>query len=100
MSSIKSPKEIPKVLDADWAASDKPVLACQDGCVRILDLKLKSGSSPMEEHQLPGTVLVHKIASARHPASDPGRTENETGYLGSSVNPGGTWICSWPLTFA
>ena len=54
VSSIKSPKEIPKVTDADWAASDKPVLACQDGCLRIMDIKLRTGSSPMEEHQLPG----------------------------------------------
>ncbi len=57
VSSIKSPKEISKVTDADWAASDKPVVACQDGCIRILDLKLRLAASPMEEHQLPGIIL-------------------------------------------
>ncbi len=53
--------------DADWAASDKPVLACQDGCLRIMDLKLKTGSSPMEEHQLPGEseIIGQELTSAK-----------------------------------
>ena len=54
VSSLKTPKEIPKVTDADWAASDKPVLSCIDGCVRVMDIKLKIGSSPIEEYQLTG----------------------------------------------
>ena len=54
VSSVKCPKELPKICDGDWAASDKPVLACTDGCVRIMDMEFKTGSSPMEEHQLTG----------------------------------------------
>lgn len=57
VSSVKTPKEIPKVTDADWAASDKPVLACADGCVRVMDIKMKVGSSPIEEYQLTGMCI-------------------------------------------
>ena len=59
MSSIKTPRDIAKITDADWAASDKPVLACADGCVRIMDINLKTGASPMDEHQLPGKTSCH-----------------------------------------
>ncbi len=54
MSSLKAPKEVPKVTDAEWAGSDRPTLACADGCVRIVDLKLRQGCSPVEEHQITG----------------------------------------------
>ncbi len=51
---MSTPKEIAKITDADWAASDKPVLACADGCVRVMDIKFKVGASPLDDHQLSG----------------------------------------------
>ncbi|CAH1783668.1 unnamed protein product [Owenia fusiformis] len=52
VTSIKSPRDLPKIHDADWAASDKPVLSCADGCLRVTDIKMKNSSSPMEEYLL------------------------------------------------
>ena len=54
VSSLKSPRDVPKVNDAEWAGSDRPVLACADGCVRIMDILLRQGCSPIEEHQITG----------------------------------------------
>ena len=54
LSSIKSPKEISKVLDAEWSGSDRPVLATQDGCVHMFDLSLKKAESAIEERDLQG----------------------------------------------
>lgn len=47
VSQMKSPKTVMKVLDIDWGASDRPVLATVDGCIRILDIQLKSSCSPI-----------------------------------------------------
>jgi hypothetical protein len=43
-----------KVLDIDWAASDKPVLATQDGCLRIMDMILATSYSPVLDYELEG----------------------------------------------
>ena len=51
---MKCPKDMPKISDVDWAASDRPALACTDGTVRIMDLKFSQGSSPLEDGQLAG----------------------------------------------
>lgn len=52
VTSVKSPKDRAKVVDVDWAASDRPVLACADGCLHIMDLMCISGCSTMEDSQL------------------------------------------------
>ena len=54
LSSVKCPRDMAKLCDADWAASDRPVLASVDGCVRLMDMEFTSGCSPLEEHQLTG----------------------------------------------
>jgi hypothetical protein len=46
-----------KVLDIDWAASDKPVLATQDGCLRIMDMTLTTSYSPLMDYELQGENL-------------------------------------------
>lgn len=43
-----------KVLDIDWGASDKPVLATQDGCLRIMDMILATSYSPLMDYELQG----------------------------------------------
>lgn len=40
VSSVKSPKQLPKILDVDWCASDKLVLSCENGQLLIMDSML------------------------------------------------------------
>lgn len=54
ISQLKCPKDMVKVLDIDWAASDKPVLATQDGCLRIMDMTLATSYSPLMDYELQG----------------------------------------------
>ncbi|KAG7176660.1 WD repeat-containing protein 11-like [Homarus americanus] len=50
VSQIKSPRDIVKVVDVDWGASDRPVLATIDGCLRVMDMALKSSSTPIYQY--------------------------------------------------
>lgn len=52
ISSIKSPKDIPKVVDAEWSGSDRPVLATVDGCIHMLDIPLKKSFCSIEDREL------------------------------------------------
>ena len=54
VSTIRNSKEIGRITDVDWAASDKPVMATMEGCIRVMDLKLKQCCSPIEETILTG----------------------------------------------
>lgn len=54
ISTVKCPRDLPKVQDIDWAASDRPVLSCADGTVRVMDMHFLIGSSPFEDGQLTG----------------------------------------------
>ncbi|XP_063221643.1 WD repeat-containing protein 11-like [Bacillus rossius redtenbacheri] len=56
ISQLKCPKDMVKVLDIDWAASDKPVLATQDGCLRIMDMTLSSSVSPIMDYEFQDPV--------------------------------------------
>ena len=40
INELKSPQDIPEVVGVDWAASDRVLLACQDGGIRIMGLGL------------------------------------------------------------
>ena len=51
MSSIKSPREIAKVIDAEWAGSDRPVLVTIDGCVHMYDMTLKKTNCTIDERE-------------------------------------------------
>ncbi|XP_067012842.2 WD repeat-containing protein 11 [Anabrus simplex] len=57
ISQLKCPKDMVKVLDIDWAASDKPVLATQDGCLRIMDMTLTSSFSPLIDYEFQDPVF-------------------------------------------
>jgi len=65
ISQLKCPKDMVKVLDIDWAASDKPVLATQDGCLRIMDMILTTSSSPLMDYELQGTNLHYLLSVLR-----------------------------------
>ena len=51
VSSLKSPREIAKVLDAEWAGSDRPVLVTTDGCVHMFDMSMKRTNCTIEERE-------------------------------------------------
>jgi hypothetical protein len=40
INELKSPQDIPDVVGVDWAASDRVVLVCQDGSIRVMGLAL------------------------------------------------------------
>lgn len=46
-----------KVLDIDWATSDRPVLATQDGCLRIMDLNLTTSTSALLDYLYEGNFF-------------------------------------------
>lgn len=56
LSALKSPKEIAKIVDVDWAGSDRPVLATSDGCVSVYDILLKLSHCKIEDLELPGKL--------------------------------------------
>ncbi|XP_077868471.1 WD repeat-containing protein 11 [Saccoglossus kowalevskii] len=49
VSSIRSPREIAKISDVEWATSDKPIVATNDSCIRVFELNLKISSAPLDE---------------------------------------------------
>lgn len=49
-----------RILDIDWCTSDKVVLASDDGCIRVLEMAMKSASYRMDEQDLTGETGNHK----------------------------------------
>ncbi|XP_034993469.2 WD repeat-containing protein 11 isoform X2 [Zootoca vivipara] len=41
-----------RVLDVDWCTSDKVILASDDGCIRVLEMSMKSACFRMDEQEL------------------------------------------------
>ncbi|TSN48459.1 WD repeat-containing protein 11 [Bagarius yarrelli] len=53
VSSIRVGRNVSyRILDIDWCTSDKVVLASDDGCVRVLEMAMKSASYRMDEQDL------------------------------------------------
>lgn len=50
-AQLKCPRDMVKVIDIDWASSDKPVLATADGCLRVMDLELTTSSSTILDYE-------------------------------------------------
>ncbi|KAJ9582833.1 hypothetical protein L9F63_022829, partial [Diploptera punctata] len=63
ISQLKCPKDMVKVLDIDWAASDKPVLATQDGCLRIMDMTLAASYSSLMDYELQDPIYCPSLLS-------------------------------------
>lgn len=55
IGQLKCPQDMVKVFDIDWASSDRPILATQDGCLRIMDIHLYKSSSPIKSYEFQGT---------------------------------------------
>lgn len=56
---MKSPRDVAKVVDADWTGSDRPVLATVEGCVQVFDLTLKLCSCTIEDREFPGNSMPY-----------------------------------------
>uniref|UniRef100_A0A8C5R6N5 WD repeat-containing protein 11 n=1 Tax=Leptobrachium leishanense TaxID=445787 RepID=A0A8C5R6N5_9ANUR len=53
VSSLRTGRNVNyRVLDVDWCSSDKVILACEDGCIRVLEMSLKFASFRMDEQEL------------------------------------------------
>lgn len=65
ISQLKCPKDMVKIVDIDWAASDKPVLATQDGCLRVMDMTLTSSSSPLIDYEFEENVYCLSLLPIR-----------------------------------
>ncbi|KAH9489673.1 WD repeat-containing protein 11, partial [Bulinus truncatus] len=65
MQSIKSPKDISKVTDIDWAGSDRPALVTSHSTVHICDLTMKSATSGVENWDLPEPMFCPHLLPAR-----------------------------------
>ncbi|KAM8924117.1 WD repeat-containing protein 11 [Pelodytes ibericus] len=53
VSSLRTGRNVNyRVLDVDWCSSDKVILACDDGCIRVLEMSMKSACFRMDEQEL------------------------------------------------
>lgn len=59
-----------RILDIDWCTSDKVVLASDDGCVRVLEMAMKSASYRMDEQDLTGETGHQKVEAPRDRTRD------------------------------
>ncbi|ESO13031.1 hypothetical protein HELRODRAFT_63831 [Helobdella robusta] len=57
VSQIRCPRDLAQVFCIDWAASDRPVIACSDNTIRITDLELTHCCSAMEDNQVQDPVF-------------------------------------------
>lgn len=55
VSSLRSGRNVTfRILDVDWCTSDKVILASDDGCIRVLEMSMKSTCFRMDEQELVG----------------------------------------------
>lgn len=55
VSSLRSGRNVTfRVLDVDWCTSDKVILASDDGCLRVLEMSMKSTCVRVDEQELTG----------------------------------------------
>ena len=52
--SLKTTKDQPSVVDADWLSSDMPLLLLSDGSVRALDATMRTSNSAIADKDLEG----------------------------------------------
>ncbi|XP_062436309.1 WD repeat-containing protein 11 isoform X1 [Rhea pennata] len=53
VSSLRSGRNVNfRILDVDWCTSDKVILASDDGCIRVLEMSMKSSCFRMDEQDL------------------------------------------------
>ncbi|GFO31567.1 WD repeat-containing protein 11 [Plakobranchus ocellatus] len=65
LHSIKSPKDITKVADIDWAGSDRPALVTAHSSLHVCDITLKSATSVVEHWDLPEPIFCPHLLPGR-----------------------------------
>ncbi|XP_069468053.1 WD repeat-containing protein 11 [Ambystoma mexicanum] len=66
VSSLRSGRNVNfRILDVDWCTSDKVVLASDDGCIRILEMSMKSACFRMDEQELTDPVWCPYLLTPR-----------------------------------
>lgn len=61
INELRSPKDlVSKPTDIEWAASDRPVIATSDGCLRVMSLALSLAAStgPMEANEATSCISL------------------------------------------
>ena len=66
INEIKSPKDlVSKPSDIGWAASDRPVIATQDGCLRIMSLALSGSTSSLMDYEESEPMACHSLLASK-----------------------------------
>ncbi|CAB4069408.1 unnamed protein product [Lepeophtheirus salmonis] len=52
LGELRSQRDTVKIMDIEWAASDRPVISTADGCIKILTENLQSSTSPVDVYRL------------------------------------------------
>ena len=66
VNELRSPKDlVSRPVDIDWAASDRPVVATQDGCLRVMSLALNGSSSPIMDYEQCEPIACHSLLPIR-----------------------------------
>ncbi|XP_071948596.1 WD repeat-containing protein 11-like [Antedon mediterranea] len=65
ISGLRGNKESFKVLDSDWASSDKPVVLTEDGCLRVYDVEFKATCTSLSHSVLPEPVFCPHLLTAK-----------------------------------
>ena len=62
INELRTPKDIQvKVMDIDWAASDRAVLATDDGCLRVTGLAMNGSTSAMFDYTSEDPISCHSL---------------------------------------
>lgn len=65
VSSLRSGRNVTfRILDVDWCTSDKVILASDDGCIRVLEMSMKSTCFRMDEQELTGMERLYFAQAA------------------------------------
>ncbi|XP_029466396.1 WD repeat-containing protein 11 isoform X4 [Rhinatrema bivittatum] len=66
VSSLKSGRNVTfRIVDVDWCTSDKVILASDDGCIRVLEMSMKSTCFRMDEQELIDPVWCPYLLAPR-----------------------------------
>ena len=50
INELRCPRDLPDIVCVDWAASDRVVVLCRDGSIRLMGLALASACSSVFEY--------------------------------------------------
>nr|XP_033797128.1 WD repeat-containing protein 11 isoform X1 [Geotrypetes seraphini] len=65
-SSLKTGRNVTfRIVDVDWCTSDKVILASDDGCIRVLEMSMKSACFRVDEQELIDPVWCPYLLNLR-----------------------------------